>query len=484
MADDDTLGDRLRTKRRESSLTQEELAHISGVSQVMIVKIEQGRRQPRLPVLFELANALDIPLSELIDQRPRLDGHREGASILAIRAALLSPSLLPGVNLDDDHGEPAPLPQLRAAVSEAARQYWAGEFANLAAILPALIGEARLTAQSAGPPASSLLAHAYDLAASLMVHMGKADLAAVGAERAIAAAASNDELLHAILHGTYAWVLLHQGRLAESERLAVTIAQRTEPTFSAPATQVAAWGNLLMTALAPAAAGDSDFEAYISLASAAAERIGTPTKTYLGQSPFSRASVAVQACHAYAVIREPAKALAAARKIDPGDLSGIAYGRHLLDVAQAHNARHPQNRRRRSHASTIPLASLVPSPGHRPLTGNRPLRPAQAHPARPAKPGSLSRPALVRAVPPPPEMTPALIPAVPGSIRRVRRQLLFVDSPFCGYTNPGSGSRLPAISPHNSEASKIGPAIQNERRSEPRAREHSRQTAVPLADPG
>lgn len=50
----------------------------------------------------------------------------------------------------------------------------------------------------------------------------------------------------------------------------------------------------------------------------------------------------MQACHAYAVTREPAKALTAARKVGPGDLAGISYGRHLLDVAQAHaDARHP-----------------------------------------------------------------------------------------------------------------------------------------------
>jgi len=53
--------------------------------------------------------------------------------------------------------------------------------------------------------------------------------------------------------------------------------------------------------------------------------------------------VAMQACHAYAVMREPEKALAAARTISPGQIQGILYGRHLLDVAQAHtDARHGQ----------------------------------------------------------------------------------------------------------------------------------------------
>lgn len=337
MAADDIIAARLRKKRRENCLTQEQLATISGISQVMIAKIEQGHRQPRMPVLLQLASALDIPVSELVDNRPRLGGRSDGASVLAIRDALLSPSLLPRADLDDRDAEPAPLPQLRASVAEAARLYWAGEFAELAAMIPALISEAHLTAQSEGTSASSLLAQAYDLAAALMVHMGKEDLAAIGAERAIAAAhASGDELLYAILHGTYAWVLLHQGRLAESEQLAVKVAGSIEPSFSAPAAHIAAWGNLLITALAPAAAAGRDFDDYISLASAAAERLQTPTQSYPAQSPFSRASAAMQACHAYAVTGESAKALSAARKINPGDLAGIAYGRHLLDVAQAH----------------------------------------------------------------------------------------------------------------------------------------------------
>src|SRR5579859_2037478 len=168
MTDGGPLGDRLRRLRREHSLTQEELAQACGLSQEMIAKTEQGRRHPRLTVLAKIAQALDVPLSELIDDRPRLDGHREGASVLALRDALLSPSLLPGVDPATDEGDPTPLPQLTAAVAGAGRLHWAGEFARLAAMLPALIGEARLTAQSAGPAAWGLLAQSYDLAAILL----------------------------------------------------------------------------------------------------------------------------------------------------------------------------------------------------------------------------------------------------------------------------------------------------------------------------
>jgi transcriptional regulator with XRE-family HTH domain len=342
MGEGSALGDRLRRLRREHSLTQEELAHLSGVSQEMIAKTEQGRRHPRLTVLAKVAKALDVPLSELIDDRPRLDGRREGASILALRDTLLSPSLLPGVDTTADDGDPTPLPQLGIAVASAGRLYWAGEFARLAATLPSLIGEARLTARSAGLGAYGLLAQSYDLTAALMVHLGKEDLAALAAERAITAAASSgDELLHALLHGTYSWVLLHQGRFTEAEHLAAATADQIEPSFSAPAPHVAVWGKLLMMALAPAAASGADFTGYITLAAAAGERLGRTVGIY--QTSFGPAQVHTQACHAYAVTRDPAKALAAARRLTPGDLDGISYGRHLLDVAQAHtDARHAQ----------------------------------------------------------------------------------------------------------------------------------------------
>lgn len=341
MADGGRLGDHLRRKRRESSLTQEELAHLSGVSKEMIAKIEQGRRYPRLTVLARLSQALDIPLAELVDDRPRLDGHREGASILAIRDTLQSPSLLPGIDAAEP-GDPTPLPQLQQAVSGAGHLYWAGEFARLAAVLPSLMGEARLTALTAGAPAWSLLAQSYDLAAALMVHMGKEDLAALAAERAVSAATSSgDELLYAFLRGSYSWVLLHQGRLAEAEQLASRAAESIEPSFSAPDKHLAVWGSLLMLSLAPAAAAGGDFSGYIALASAASERLGRKVDVY--QTSFGPALVHMQSCHAFAVTREPASALTAARKLHPGDLSGISYGRHLLDVAQAHtDARHFQ----------------------------------------------------------------------------------------------------------------------------------------------
>lgn len=340
MAEGSTIGARLRAARRDRGLTQEGLAERSELSRDLIAKLEQGqRRSARLTSLMKLANALDVELSRLVGKRDQLGSDRDGGSVLALRDALISPSLLPDV--DDGHdGEPTPVLDVRQAVELTRSSYWRGDFPTLIARLPALISEARLTHTVYGSDAVQPLAMAYDLAASIMIHLGRDDLAAIGAERAITTARTgDDELLWASLHATYAWVLLHQARLAEAEQLAAAMAGRIEPAFSAPAEHVAAWGKLLITAVAPAAAAGRDVGEYVALASAGAERLGGPVTVYTGS--FGPASVAEQATHAYTVRREPERALQSARRIRPGDLEGIAHGRHLLDVAQAHlDARH------------------------------------------------------------------------------------------------------------------------------------------------
>jgi hypothetical protein len=54
------------------------------------------------------------------------------------------------------------------------------------------------------------------------------------------------------------------------------------------------------------------------------------------QVNFGPTQVAMQATYAHAVAGEPDKALAAAAGVRRSDLFTISYGRHLLDVAQAH----------------------------------------------------------------------------------------------------------------------------------------------------
>jgi transcriptional regulator with XRE-family HTH domain len=333
-----TIGQQLKRLRSERGLSQAELAERAGVSTDVVRKLEQGVRQSaRVTSLTRLAQALGVAMSELLDKRPRLDRAADATSLLAIRDVLLSPATLPGIDPADDAGEATPAEELDAAVEAAWADYWAGQFGRLAASLPGLIGEARVTARRTGAAGAAALAQTYQLAACLFVHMGSEDLATIGAERGVAAAAQgDDELRWATLHGTYSWALLAAGRLEESERHAVRVAGRIEPSLStATPSHLTAWGALLLTALAPAAAAGREAEVaeYISLARAGAARLGADRHEY--QATFGPTQVAVQATHAHTMLGHPRRALTAALDVRRDDLLPISWGRHLLDVAQS-----------------------------------------------------------------------------------------------------------------------------------------------------
>jgi transcriptional regulator with XRE-family HTH domain len=335
--DDDELGTRLRHFRRNAGLTQENLANEAGVSADVVKKLEQGRRRSaRTDTLILLANALDIDLSDLVGKRPRLD-RGEDASVLALRDAVLSPDLLPDIDVAVD-GEPPSIAQLRAEVEAGWSAYWTGRFTRLAADLPGLTARARLAAEASGVAAVPLLVQAYQLAASLFVHLGKDDLAAVGAERAIsAAAAGNDELWWAMSHASYAQALLHQGRTPAAEAHALAIAERIEPTMSkATLPHLTVWGALVLWAMASAAAGGRKDTAIdcIGLARSAAGRFEQGDR-HDYETNFGPTQVAMQSVHAYAMLGEPSKALKAAGGVDRAHLRVISWGRHLIDVAQA-----------------------------------------------------------------------------------------------------------------------------------------------------
>lgn len=63
-----TLGELLRKAREAKGLSIRELAELVGVSHVSIYHYEHGNHVPRLTHLKWLAQALDIPLYELIER--------------------------------------------------------------------------------------------------------------------------------------------------------------------------------------------------------------------------------------------------------------------------------------------------------------------------------------------------------------------------------------------------------------------------------
>ncbi len=56
--------------RREKGLTQEQLAEVSGFSQQYISGLEQGRRNPTVVTVYELAMALGVSHLDLLSTIP------------------------------------------------------------------------------------------------------------------------------------------------------------------------------------------------------------------------------------------------------------------------------------------------------------------------------------------------------------------------------------------------------------------------------
>jgi transcriptional regulator with XRE-family HTH domain len=60
------VGRNVRRVRQEKALTQEQLADLSGFSQQYISGLEQGRRNPTIVTVYELATALGVNYLELL----------------------------------------------------------------------------------------------------------------------------------------------------------------------------------------------------------------------------------------------------------------------------------------------------------------------------------------------------------------------------------------------------------------------------------
>ena len=56
----------IRHSRKKKGLSQEQLAKISGLSRSSIINFETGRRDPRVKDLRKIANALDVPIEQLL----------------------------------------------------------------------------------------------------------------------------------------------------------------------------------------------------------------------------------------------------------------------------------------------------------------------------------------------------------------------------------------------------------------------------------
>ncbi len=63
---DQTLGEYIKAKRKAMGLTQHQLADKCGLAHVSIARFETDSHYPNLDSLILLAEALDVPMDELV----------------------------------------------------------------------------------------------------------------------------------------------------------------------------------------------------------------------------------------------------------------------------------------------------------------------------------------------------------------------------------------------------------------------------------
>jgi len=78
-----SLGLRLRTLRKNASLTQQKLADNVGVSRIYIQALESNRRVPSVKLLYRLADKLSAKVNDIVDDYPGKGGRLQLEELLS-----------------------------------------------------------------------------------------------------------------------------------------------------------------------------------------------------------------------------------------------------------------------------------------------------------------------------------------------------------------------------------------------------------------
>lgn len=334
----DTLGQRISSTRTTRRMTQQQLADLAQTSIEVVRKLEQGsRHSARLDTLQRLANALDIPIAQLVGKPQGMPGSVDDARVLTLRRAVLTPA--------DPVGDPPPVEQLRTSVTDLWRLYWTGRYTPLVRDLPTALESGRAAARNAvgdeaRRSAYAVLAELWQIAGSVLAHLACEDLAHYAiAEATRAADAADDRLLLGAQYATRTWILARQGLWDEAEQLAVSSAAALEPTLSrASADELAVWGELLRYGTTAAARGGRRPEAedMQGLVSAAASAMGSRQPTIAGLSPFGPTIAGMAAVGIAVATEEPRRALELAGRVENIGAAPVSVqARYLLNVAYA-----------------------------------------------------------------------------------------------------------------------------------------------------
>lgn len=177
------IGARVRAARAANHQTREVVAGLSGITTDYLYQIERGKKLPTIPVLAQLAQVLNVPLSKLLDkpEAPASDRPSMTDAGMVLYRALTQP-IVPH--------EPPSVPELHRHVRSAWKTWQTSpyRYGELAHQLPVLITDTELAkqcyqsedARSERRQAQCCAVDLYGLLRTVAKRVGRVDLSARG----------------------------------------------------------------------------------------------------------------------------------------------------------------------------------------------------------------------------------------------------------------------------------------------------------------
>lgn len=338
------LGRRIAQERKRRGLSQPELARLIDRSVAWVSQVERGvRKVDRMSVLEKVAEALDVPLSELAAEAPVVAAVTEETPGTAGLRLLLSGAHSLRAML---HSAPVPpTEEIRPRVDLAWELTHESRYVELTELLQGLVPALETAVRSAPEDRRAelfeLLAAAYQACSAALAKLGEPEAAWIAADRAIIAAErAGDPLMMAAGAFRLGFVFLgarHFDQVEETARTASDalwfLADQGKPEA------MSLWGGLtLQRAVAASLLNDAD-TAYQHLAKAReiAERLGDGRNDY--NTEFGPANVALHEVAVAVELGDAGHALRVGTAVDASALSNERRARLQMDLARAHAQR-------------------------------------------------------------------------------------------------------------------------------------------------
>jgi transcriptional regulator with XRE-family HTH domain len=339
------IGERVRYRRRARGLSQLRLAGLVDRTEDWVSKVERGEIPvDRISVLVRLAEALKVPLSDLLgEQNWPSEQAAAPDETAALRRVLSSVPALADI-------EPRDLAALETDLLTTTTLRTQARYAATAAALPRLITDLEVTARSSDGDqrtrALALLSRAYGLAVATLVRYGEHDLAWVAADRgSYAAEPTGNPVERALAAYRLALAFVGAGRLTEAIYVVEAALERAMVAAERSADLRAMRGALhLPLAIAQARKGDQRRADEALREAQQLATTGPDGRTAMAAdlrlaTQYGPANVLIHKVSVAVDMGDAGQALALAPTVEPAGLSVSRYSRHLIDVAMAHNYR-------------------------------------------------------------------------------------------------------------------------------------------------